>query len=168
MHPEYAQVMCLIIQDDKKWCSMMLMRAWGTYEADFFAVELADECFEPLAAVAHCQSAWYHSRMASSLIRHKMGCHSLSPSGARSLPHLFLCCSKTHSLICGTCASKNKEETHRVGFCFEKKNFQNRIFNGYAAIFGQTSTCVYLVWLTMWQTWLNYDWVQPFQVPTLH
>lgn len=44
-------------------------------------------------AVAHFKAARYHSPMVSSRIPHKMCCHSLSPSGARSLPQLCLCCS---------------------------------------------------------------------------
>lgn len=106
--------------------------------ADFFAVEFkADECFAPFA-VAHFQSAWYHSLMASSLIRLKMGCcHSLSSSGARSLPQLCPCAavglkmSNLWHAACAEDAHKKRWKWDRQGRLLFLRNFPNSIFVGF-------------------------------------
>lgn len=57
---------------------------------DLFAAASADEHFER-TAVAHFQSARYHSLMAGSLIRDETGCHSLPLFWCKEPPFICHC-----------------------------------------------------------------------------
>ncbi len=113
------------------------------------------QCCEP-AAVAHFQSARWKWAMAGSLIHHRMGCHSLSSPGARSLLHLSLYCRRIYNVHveCCICTHVMMRMRQTDEGCLFLKNFQNSFsldFQQLRIRLWSACVCSFRVWLTVWQ-----------------